>query len=88
MSHSGVPLHEVITQEILAYLSANPQAADSADGITQWWLSPPTNQCDPSEVLNVLNTLVAKGRIKQVTLREGQVLYRSVNYQSGQFPHL
>jgi hypothetical protein len=86
MSNSGVPLHESITQEILAYLAANPQAADSAEGIAQWWLSPPANQCDPSEVLHVLNTMVAHGLIAKVTLGDGAVLYRSLDYQSGQFP--
>lgn len=88
MSHSGVPLRDAIAREILAYLSAHPQAADSADGIAQWWLAPPTNQCDPSEVVSVLGALAAQGLIAKITLREGQVLYRSLNYQSGSFPSL
>jgi len=86
MSHSGLPLHDVIAQEILAYLAHNPQAADSAEGIAQWWLSPPTSQCDPSDVLWTLEALVAQGHIAKVTHREGPVLYRSIDAISGQFP--
>jgi Fe2+ or Zn2+ uptake regulation protein len=86
MSQFRLPLHDAIAQEILAYLAQNPQAADSADGIAQWWLTPPTNQCDPSDVLRTLETLVAQGHIAKVTHREGPVLYRSIDATSGQFP--
>ena len=37
------------------------------------------NLCDLSEVLRVLNTLVAEGRLARVSVPEGQELYRSAS---------
>jgi len=32
------PLEQTVTQVIEDYLALNPQAADSATGVTRWWL--------------------------------------------------
>jgi Fe2+ or Zn2+ uptake regulation protein len=69
------PHHQALIDAILAYLSHHPQAADSADGVTRWWLA--RNGSGPSrlEVERALTKMVERGLLRSVELPDGTVLY-------------
>jgi len=64
-----------LSDEILRYLRAHPQAADTVDGIVEWWL--PRQRYDEAvdQVQLVLDELVARRLVDQITLVDGTVLY-------------
>ena len=64
-----------LSDEILRYLRAHPQAADTVDGIVEWWL--PQQRYDEAvdQVQLVLDELVARRLVDQITLVDGTVLY-------------
>jgi hypothetical protein len=64
-----------LSDEILGYLRAHPQAADTVDGIVEWWL--PRQRYDEAvhRVQQVLDELVARGLVERITLVDGTVLY-------------
>ncbi len=66
---------QALIDAILTYLSHHPQAADSADGVTRWWLA--RNACAPSrlEVEDALVTMVERGLLRRVDLPDSTVLY-------------
>jgi hypothetical protein len=67
-----------LTAAIQAYLAAHPLAADSADGVARWWLTTHGLQATPAEVEPVLAALVRRGRLRCVTLADGNRLYSGV----------
>jgi hypothetical protein len=64
-----------LSAEILRYLRAHPQAADTVDGIVLWWL--PRQRYDEAvdRVQHALDDLVARGWVDPITLMDGTVLY-------------
>lgn len=64
-----------IPRLIVAYLSAHPRAADSADGIRRWWLGPSGAAVRLDEVEQALATLVDQGQVRQVRIADGTLLY-------------
>lgn len=75
-----------LCQGILQYLREHPEAADSLDGIANWWL-PKSNQSATTEaVQEALARLVAERRIACIDLADGRTLYQSVDKVSGQYP--
>lgn len=70
------PSHQnALVDAILAYLSNHPQAADSADGVTRWWLARDGSAPSPSDVEEALATMVERGLLRRVELPDGTVLY-------------
>lgn len=64
-------------EAIEAYLARHPLAADTEQGIAQWWL-PDQGVTVPIVCLRVaLDALVQQGRLCAVPLPDGRVLYRS-----------
>ena len=62
---------------ILRYLQSNPNAADSLDGIMNWWLPKlGYEKVDSENVLQALELLIAKGVVRKVSLMDGTILYR------------
>lgn len=61
---------------IRRYLAANPDAADTAEGIAVWWMPPSVPHAAPEHVQRVLDRLVAAGELARVGLAGGTVLYR------------
>ena len=57
--------NEVIYRKILDYLSKNPDAGDTLEGITEWWLESERVDQAVDEVSEVLEALVKKGLIKK-----------------------
>jgi hypothetical protein len=67
----------VIAEAILAYLRENPRAADTLEGICQWWFGrdrPPPSRV---EVGVALELLVARGRVVQHAKSDGVVIYHA-----------
>jgi Fe2+ or Zn2+ uptake regulation protein len=62
--------------EILAYLRTHPNAADSLDGIVDWWLARQRNGTGTEAIQEALTELVGLGILETVTLGNGKSLYR------------
>src|SRR5215510_11413824 len=62
-------------EDILAYLQANPDAADSIEGIIDWWL-PMRFHTARADIERALRGLVSKGVIEEVDCGAGRLLYR------------
>jgi hypothetical protein len=66
-----------IAYDILAYLSENPDAKDTAEGIAEWWLSD-SDQAKPNKAL-VEESLAELVRLELILERAGagdQVYYK------------
>ena len=61
---------------ILHYLRNNPSAADSVEGIMNYWLPPAYGKVDAARVEQVLELLIAESLVKKISLLDGTVLYR------------
>jgi hypothetical protein len=64
-----------VADEIMAYLNENANAADTPQGIWQWWLTDRREQVDAAIVENALERLVAQGRVGKRILAAGETLY-------------
>jgi hypothetical protein len=62
---------------IEAHLAAHPQAADSVDGVAEWWVARRGVVASREEVEEALDTLVRQGRLRCVRLADGNTLYCS-----------
>ncbi|MBZ5553237.1 MAG: hypothetical protein LAO21_10995 [Acidobacteriia bacterium] len=60
-----------IASEILSYLSRNPDAEDTLEGISQWLDAGSGGTLDET-----LKTLVEKGLLKERLRPDGKVVYR------------
>lgn len=70
-------------ERVLDYLRKHPDAADSLDGVTDWWLAQPGFPVAPEAVREALALLVAEHRIACIDLADGRTLYQSVDKISG-----
>lgn len=62
--------------EIMRYLQMHPNAADSLNGVIDWWLSDRYQAEDVKEVEQVLEQLITDGLVKKVFLIDSTVLYK------------
>ena len=62
--------------EIVAYLRAHPSAADSLDGILDWWLPTQRYETGKAAIQRALDDLARQGVVEEVTLANGVRLYR------------
>lgn len=70
------PQHrQALIDAILAYLSQHPRAADSADGVTRWWLAHSGPAPSRGEVEQALTAMAESGLLRRVELPDGTVLY-------------
>ena len=60
---------------ILEYLEHNSSAADTLDGIVDWWLPIEQRGMDRDKIDLALERLVADGLVKTTCLIDGTVLY-------------
>jgi hypothetical protein len=65
-----------ITYDILAYLSENPDAQDTLEGIAEWWLSEQTVKPSMAAVGEALAELVDRGLILTRSGEESRTFYK------------
>jgi Fe2+ or Zn2+ uptake regulation protein len=61
---------------IVAYLAEHGNAADTWEGIADWWLPAEHRPVDRTVVEQALEALVADGVLQEARLVDGNVLYR------------
>lgn len=62
-----------IAHDILRYMSANPEAADTLEGIVEWWLH---DKYSAGVVRQMLVELVAEGLMVELQGSELRTIYR------------
>jgi hypothetical protein len=66
-------------REIIEYLRSHPEAADTVDGILDWWIPTQLYENAKYEIQQVLREMVAQGLIEDVLLGNEHRLYRLPN---------
>lgn len=61
---------EVVAAAIERYLASHPQAADSVDGIANWWLADP--DANRATIVAALDRMVAEGKLLAHLGADGQ----------------
>ena len=64
-----------IRRRIIEYVHEHPNAADSAEGIAQWWLGAEARHVADAEVQGVAEDLVAEGRLLKRTRSDSSAMY-------------
>jgi hypothetical protein len=62
-----------IAHDLMRYTSKNPEAADTLEGIAEWWLG---GEYPLPEVRRVLAEFVDRGLIVEVGVKDRRTLYR------------
>ena len=65
-----------VAKEILSYMRRFPDAADTEEHITHWWLNSSDAVQEPGVVASALLKLVSNGFIERVELSDERVVYR------------
>lgn len=65
-----------IAYDILAYLSENPDAQDTLEGIAEWWLSEKTVKPNITVVGEALTELVDRGLVIARSGKDTQTFYK------------
>jgi hypothetical protein len=65
-----------VAQVVLEHLRAHPQAADTAEGISAWWLGTSCRGPRVAAVVEALEALVARGAVTRETTPAGATVYR------------
>jgi hypothetical protein len=66
--------------EIVAYLHAHPSAADSLEGIVDWWLPRQRYETARNAIQKALDDLIAQGIVEELESNRGARLYRLAAY--------
>lgn len=66
-----------IAEQIESYLLRHPDATDTLEGITKWWLTRQRFEEATTLVQKALDDLLSRGSIVQSTSADKQCLYRS-----------
>ena len=61
-----------LAEAVLAYLSECPNAMDTAEGVTDWWLARQQVRVQVEAVTRVLSALVERGVLEEVGSAEQQ----------------
>ena len=64
-----------LAAEVLAYLSSHPNAADTLEGITNWWLPRQRYERGRRRIQDTLDQLVARGLVVRHCLPDGTIIY-------------
>lgn len=60
---------------VIEYLHQHPQAADSLDGIVQWWLPRQRYETARERIGQILEKLVVDGILRSQLLADGTAVY-------------
>jgi len=61
---------------ILNYLRKNPDAGDTLEGITRWWLEQEKIEISVDRAVEALESLVQKGEIRVQKVKGGSTFYK------------
>lgn len=75
-----------IADAIERHFSAHPEAADSIEGIRQWWLTGDAAHEAPERIREALGRLEAAGVVTRRELPGGQVVYAAARRPAGGGP--
>lgn len=64
-----------VANTVLSYLRAHPDAADTLEGITRWWLPRQRFERERNRIESVLQALTARGELYVRRLPDGAALY-------------
>lgn len=64
-----------LREAILNYLQHNPNAVDSLEGITNWWLPQAYKKEGVSRIEKILEQLIEEGSVKKASLIDGTIVY-------------
>ena len=64
-----------VEKSVLAYLDGHPQAADTLQGIVNWWLPRQRYERERQRIEQALGALVIQGKLQRSPLPGGDVLY-------------
>ncbi len=64
-----------VEKSVLAYLDGHPQAADTLQGIVNWWLPRQRYERDRQRIEQALGALVTQGKLHRRPLPGGDTLY-------------
>jgi hypothetical protein len=73
--NANIPDIDAVAATVRRYLLDHPNAADTLEGIAQWWLSGHTDQVWLTKVQRAIDQLVTGGEMARRTLRDGTVIY-------------
>ena len=65
-----------VSYYILAYLSDNPDAGDTFDGLVEWWLLDQKIKFETRNVSEAVARLISEGLIVEHEETDSQVIYR------------
>ena len=68
---------EEMSEMILSYLRKHPDAGDTLEGITRWWLEAERIDVSVDEVVEALNSLLRNGLLGRIECG-GIVLYKLI----------
>ncbi len=71
------PRPQDLRLEILEYLHAHPFAADTLDGIGQWWLPVRRHEIPKDIIQEALDDLIRQGFVDYVDTGDGRRIFRS-----------
>jgi len=75
-----------VAAAIRDYLIAHPSAADSDQGIADWWLAGSGLQASLDDVRQALELLASRQIVEKQMLADGRLIYRAAQ-RSGRPPH-
>ena len=61
---------------IMDYIQKNPDAGDTLEGISKWWLEFERIELSVDEVTDVLENLIQKGMIRVKKTKNGNTFYK------------
>jgi len=67
---------EEISRMILNYLQKTPDAADTLEGISKWWLEYERVEHSMNDVKDALENLIKKGIISMFKTKDGTTMYK------------
>jgi len=73
MQYIGPPVG--VAAEVWLYLRARPNAAETLEGILNWWLPRQRYETERRRVEQALDELLARGLIAKQRLIDGTILY-------------
>lgn len=65
-----------IAEDIARYLQAHPDAADSVEGIRQWWLPRVRLEEATAQIEGALEELLERGVVVRQVMPDGTILFR------------